>query len=151
MPDGARQKIAGSIWFPGPKTWRKIEVSWPDWAIQHQILCLFVIKVKFWRFLVQSGQIPSSFLQTSGPGSQTEPATFSSGSVWHDFVWLSGPWCSQGISLPPLDRLFSAPWSSKSADFFSFHLEFWVSSFSFFLVLLGHTKHHVFTEKILEY
>ena len=90
MPDGARQKIAGSIWFPGPKIWRKIEGSWPDWARQHQILSLFVIKVKFWHCLVQSGQLPSSFLQTSGPGSQTEPATFSSGSVWHDFVWLSG-------------------------------------------------------------
>ena len=90
MPDGARQKIAGSIWFPGPKIWRKIEGSWPDWARQHQILSLFVNKVKFWRCLVQSGQLPSSFLQTFGPGSQTEPATFSSGSVWHDFVWLSG-------------------------------------------------------------
>ena len=89
MPDGARQKIAGSIWFPGPKIGRKIEGSWPDWARQHQILSLFVNKVKFWRCLVQSGQLPSSFLQTSGPGSQTEPATFSSGSVWHDFVWLS--------------------------------------------------------------
>ena len=30
MPDGARQKIAGSIWFPGPKIGRKIEGSWPD-------------------------------------------------------------------------------------------------------------------------
>ena len=90
MPDRARQKIAGSIWFPGPKIWRKIEGSWPDWARQHQILSLFVNKVKFWRCLVQSGQLPSSFLQTSSPGSQTEPATFSSGSVWHDFVWLSG-------------------------------------------------------------
>ena len=84
------KKFAGSIWFPGPKIWRKIEGSWPDWARQHQILSLFVNKVKFWRCLVQSGQLPSSFLQTSGPGSQTEPATFSSGSVWHDFVWLSG-------------------------------------------------------------
>ena len=90
MPDGARQKIAGSIWFPGPKIWRKIEGSWPDWARQHQILSLFVIKVKFWHCLVQSGQLPSSFLQTFGQGSKTEPATFSSGSVWHDFVWLSG-------------------------------------------------------------
>ena len=90
MPDGARQKFAGSIWFPWPKIGRKIEGSWPDWARQHQIQSLFVNKVKFWRCLVQSGQLPSSFLQTFGPGSQTEPATFSSGSVWHDFVWLSG-------------------------------------------------------------
>ena len=50
----------------------------------------FVKKVKFWRCLVQSGQLPSSFLQTSGPGSQTESAAFSPGSVWYDFVWLCG-------------------------------------------------------------
>ena len=52
--------------------------------------------------LAQSGQLPSSFLQTFGPGSQTEPATFSSGSVWHDFVWLSG----LGVASPlrPLRR-----------------------------------------------
>ena len=38
----------------------------------------------------KSGQTEPNFLQTSGPRSQTEPATFSSGSVWFDFVWLSG-------------------------------------------------------------
>ena len=47
MPDGARQEIAGSVWFPGPKIGRKIEGSWPDSARQHQILFLFVNKVKF--------------------------------------------------------------------------------------------------------
>ena len=31
--------------------------------------------------LAQSGQLPSSFLQTFGPGSQTEPATFLSGTI----------------------------------------------------------------------
>ena len=44
----------------------------------------FVNKVKFWRCLAQSGQLPSSFLQTFGPGNQIEPATFLSGSVWYD-------------------------------------------------------------------
>ena len=29
-----------------------------------------------------------------------EPAIFSSGFVWHDFVWISGSWCSQGIRIP---------------------------------------------------
>ena len=44
--------------------------------------------------LAQSGQLPSSFLQTFGPGSQTEPATFLSGT---NLVWMSGPCCSQSI------------------------------------------------------
>jgi len=58
---------------------------------------LFSKEDRIWCCLAQSSQLPSSFLQTSGPGSQIEPATFLSGSVWLNFVWQSGPWCSQGI------------------------------------------------------
>ena len=36
---------------------------------------------------------PSNFWSRKPDGT----SNFLSGSVWHDFVWLSGPWCSQGI------------------------------------------------------
>ena len=77
------------FWCPG---YTKTQISRQNHARQNQMRKLLVISLsgKFWRCLVQSGQLPSSFLQTFVPGSQTEPATFSSGSVWHDFVWLSG-------------------------------------------------------------
>ena len=39
------------------------------------------IKDIIWCCLAHFGQLPLSFLQTSGPGSQTDPAAFSSGSV----------------------------------------------------------------------
>ena len=35
VPDGARQKMAGSIWLPAPELCRKLEASWPDCARQH--------------------------------------------------------------------------------------------------------------------
>ena len=57
--------------------------------------CLFVNKGKFWCCLAQSGPLPSSFLQTSVPGSQIEPAIFWSCSVWDNFVW---DWCNYTIS-----------------------------------------------------
>ena len=49
--------------------------------------------------LVLSGQLLSSFLQTSGAGSQIEPAIFLSGSVWDDFVWLVWSWCNHTINI----------------------------------------------------
>ena len=51
--------------------------------------------------LVLSGSIwPASFNFPSNFWSRKPDRTsnFLSGSVWHDFVWLSGPWCSQGIT-----------------------------------------------------
>ena len=58
--------------------------------------------------LVLSGSIwPASFNFPSNFWSRKPDRTsnFLSGSVWHDFVWLSGPWCSQGIILD-LNGLF---------------------------------------------
>ena len=54
-------------------------------------------KDRIWCCLAQSGQLPSSFLQTSGPGSQIEPAIFWSCSVRDDCVWLVWPWCNHTI------------------------------------------------------
>ena len=51
-----------------------------------------------------SGQLPSIFLQTSGPGNLIEPAIFMTGFVWHDFVWLSVPWCSQDIMKTKIEK-----------------------------------------------
>ena len=56
-------------------------------------------KDRIWCCLAQSGQLVSSFLQTSGAGSQIEPAIFWSGSVWDDFVWLVWSWCNHTIRL----------------------------------------------------
>ena len=67
---GPDKNTAGSSWFPWPVVWRKLARLSP-----------FVNKVKCWRSLVQSGQLPSSFLQTSGPGSQTEQQLF------HSALW----------------------------------------------------------------
>ena len=77
----------------------KVEGSWPDCARQHQIMSFFVNKGKFWCCLAQSGQLRSTFLQTSGAGSQIEPAIFWSGSVWDDFVWLVWSWCNHTINI----------------------------------------------------
>ena len=60
-------------------------------------LCLK--KDRIWCCLAQSGQLVSSFLQTSGAGSQIEPAIFLSGSVWDDFVWLVWSWCNHTIKM----------------------------------------------------
>ena len=47
-PDGARQKIAGSIWFPGPEVCRKLEGNWPDCARQCQNFTLFTKRDRIW-------------------------------------------------------------------------------------------------------
>ena len=137
MPDGASWK---SCRFCLASWTKSLQETWRKLARLYQAASEFYFVYKKGLNLVLSGSIwPASFNFPSNFWSRKPDRTsnFLSGSVWHDFVWLSGLWCSQGISLPPLDRLFSAPWSLKSADFFSFHLEFWVFSFSFFLVLLG--------------
>ena len=118
MPDGARQKLLVLSGFLDQKFEGKLKEAGQIERRQHQILSLFVIKVKFWRCLVQSGQLPSSFLQTSGPGSQTEPATFSSGSVWHDFVWLSGLGVASPLNCMSRFKKLQASENSESNIFF---------------------------------
>ena len=103
MPDEARRsqtkKMAGFIWLPAPEVCRKLQESCPDDARQHQNFPLFTKKDRIWCCLAQSGQLVSSFLQTSGAGSQIEPAIFWSGSVWDDFVWLVWSWCNHTMNL----------------------------------------------------
>ena len=38
------QKMAGSIWLPGPEVYRKLQGSWPDYARQHQNVHLCIKK-----------------------------------------------------------------------------------------------------------
>ena len=104
------EKVAGSVWLPGPEVCRKLQESCPDDARQHQNFPLFTKKDRIWCCLAQSGQLLSSFLQTSGAGSQIEPAIFLSGSVGHGFVWYVWSWCNHTI-IPLIQefRTFSAP------------------------------------------
>ena len=93
------EKVAGSVWLPGPKVCRKLEGSWPD-CITYQTASELYFVYKKRQNLVLSGSIwPASFNFPSNFWSRKPDRTsnFLSGSVWHDFVWLSGPWCSQGI------------------------------------------------------
>lgn len=41
------EKVAGSIWLPGPEVCRKLEGSWLDCASQHRILSYFVNSQSF--------------------------------------------------------------------------------------------------------
>ena len=70
------EKVAGSVWLPGPKVCRKLEGSWPDCTRQCQNFTLFTKRDRIWCCLAQSGQFPTNFLQTFGPGNQIEPAIF---------------------------------------------------------------------------
>ena len=77
------------VWLHQSQTkFSQTEILFPD-------SFFFVNKGKLWCCLAQSGLLPSSFLQTSGPGSQIEPAIFWSCSVWDNFVW---DWCNYTIS-----------------------------------------------------
>ena len=70
------EKVAGSVWLPGPEVWRKLEGSWPDCTRQRQNFTLITKRDRIWCCLAQSGQLPSIFLQIFGPGNQIEPAIF---------------------------------------------------------------------------
>ena len=63
------EKVAGSVWLPGPKVCRKLEGSWPDCTRQHQNFTLFIIRDRIWCCL-------ASFLQIFGQGNQIEPTIF---------------------------------------------------------------------------
>ena len=99
------KKIAGSSWLPGPEVCRKLKVSWPDCARQHQNFPLFTKENIIWCCLAQSGHLPLSFRQTSGPGSQTEPVIF--------FVWLRLAW----FCLASSGYIWS--WCNQSTNFIS--------------------------------
>ena len=70
------EKVAGSVWLPGPKVCRKLEGSWPDCTRQHQNFTLFTKRDRIWCCLAQSGQLPSIFLPIFVTGNQIEPAIF---------------------------------------------------------------------------
>ena len=70
------EKVAGSVWLPGPKVCRKLEGSWPDCTRQRQNFTLFTKRDWIWCCLAQSGQLPSIFLPIFGQGNQIEPAIF---------------------------------------------------------------------------
>ena len=70
------EKVAGSVWLPGPEVWRKLEGSWPDCTRQRQNFTLITKRDRIWCCLAQSGQLPSILLQIFGPGNQIEPANF---------------------------------------------------------------------------
>ena len=101
VPDGARPKNG---WFYLASWTRSFQETWRKWPR----LCQTTTKLPFvykkdriWCCLAQSGQLVSSFLQTSGAGSQIEPAIFRSGSVWDDFVWLVWFWCNGLVTPTP--------------------------------------------------
>ena len=67
------EKVAGSVWLPGPEVGRKLKGSWPDCTRQCQNFNLFT------KIEIESGVVwlnLAIFLQTSGPGNQIEPAIF---------------------------------------------------------------------------
>ena len=97
MPDGARWK---NCWFRLASWTRSLKETWRKLARLYQTVSEFYFDYKKRQNLVLSGSIwPASFNFPSNFWSRKPDRTsnFLSGSVWHDFVWLSGPWCSQGI------------------------------------------------------
>ena len=95
VPDGARPKNG---WFYLASWTRRLQETSRKLTSLCQTAPEFPFvfeKDRIWCCLAQSGHLPSSFQQTSGAGSQIEPAIFWSCSVWHDFVWS---WCNHTIN-----------------------------------------------------
>ena len=108
MPDGARWK---SCWFCLASWTKSLQETWRKLARLHQTASEFYFVYYKRQNLVLSGSIwPASFNFPSNFWSRKPDRTnnFLSGSVWHDFCWLSGPWYSQGISWKKLK------WSDSS-------------------------------------
>ena len=96
IPDGVRLK---NCWFYLASWTRNLQESSRKLTRLCQTAPVFPFVYIKKHNLAQSGQLPSSFLQTSGAGSQIEPAIFWSCSVWYDFVWHVWPWCNHTIGI----------------------------------------------------
>ena len=93
------QKMAGSIWLPGPEICRKLKGSWPDYARQHQKFPLCLKKDRIC-YLVLSGTILTTSFKFPVNFWSRKPDRTSHlwcGSVWGDFVWLVLSWCNHTI------------------------------------------------------
>ena len=85
VPDGARPKNG---WFYLASWTRNLQDTWRKLSRLCQTAPEFPFVYKKRQNLVLSGTIWPTSLQTSGAGSQIEPAIFLSGSVWLRLAWF---------------------------------------------------------------